>query len=118
MMEPSAARSRLTRHVFSEAIDTCPLGHLEAVFDELCTVAPLEKRVSDAVKEGKLKSLTLLQQIVEAESLGVLTHDEAMQLQHAEQGRQRVIAVDDFDDSELRRPSKAMHIKKQSTVVI
>ncbi len=118
MMEPSEARTRLTRHVFSEAIDACPLGHLEAVFQELCTVASLEKRVSDAVKEGKLRSLTLLEQIAEAQSLDVLTHDEAMQLQHAEQGRQQVIAVDDFDDSELRRPAKATHMKKQSTLVI
>lgn len=118
MMEPGEVRSRLTRHVFSEAIDTCPLGHLEAVFHEVCAVASLEKRVSDAVKEGKLKSLTLLQQIVEAQQQGVLTTDEAMQLQRAEEGRQRVIAVDDFDDKELRRSATSLHTKKHTTLVI
>lgn len=117
MMEPNEARLRLTRHVFSEAIDTCPLGHLEAVFHELCAVAVLEKRVGDAVKEGKLTALTLLEQIDEALRLGLLTSEEATQLQHAEEGRQRVIAVDDFDDSELRRSQKTVQVKKQTAVV-
>jgi acyl-CoA dehydrogenase len=114
MMEPNDTRRRLTRHVFTEAIDTCPLGHLEAVFHELCAVAALEKKVGDAFKEGKLHSLTLLEQIIEAEQAGVLTPEEALQLQHAEEGRQRVIAVDDFDDTELRRPKRQVQMKKQA----
>ena len=105
MLEPNEARSRLTRYVFSEAIDTCPIGHLEAAFHEICAVAPLEKRISDAVKAGKLLTLTIYEQINEAELQGILTFEEACQLQQSEKARQDVIAVDDFDDSELRRSS-------------
>lgn len=103
LMEPNETRSRLTRYVFSEAVDTCPLGQLESTFHEVCAVESLEKRVADAVKEGKISALTLLLQIEEAKLHGVLTHDEAAQLHKAEISRQHVIAVDDFDDSELRR---------------
>lgn len=103
MIEPNETRSRLTRHTFSEATDTCPLGKLEAAFHLIIATAPLEKRIADAVKEGKLISLTLLDQIKEAKSQGVLTAEEAKELKAAEMARQHVIAVDDFDDSELRR---------------
>lgn len=103
LMEPNETRRRLTRYVFSEAIDTCPLGQLESALHEICAVEPLERRVADAVKEGKISALTLLLQINEAKLLGVLTHEEAEQLHKAEVSRQRVIAVDDFDDNQLRR---------------
>jgi len=103
LMEPNKARSRLTRHVFSEAISTCPLGQLESTFHEICAIAPLEQRVAEAVKEGSISTLTLLLQIEEAKLCGVLTPAEADQLRKAEVARQHVIAVDDFDDSELRR---------------
>ena len=121
LMEPNEARSRLTRYVFTEAVDTCPLGHLESTFKEVCAVESLEKRVSEACKAGKIDALTLLLQIPEAEQIGVLTQEEAIQLHAVEIARQRVIAVDDFEDSELRRATKpksgsnrAAHVSKRS----
>lgn len=114
LTEPNETRSRITRFVFSEAVETCPLGRLEAVFQKLCVAAPLEKRMSDAVKAGKLTTLTLLEQIVEAEQQHILTPDEAAELLEIEKARQRVIAVDDFDDSELRRTPAKQPTKKQS----
>lgn len=103
MMEPSEFRTRLTRYVFAEAIDNCPLGRLESAFHAICEVEALEKCVSDAFKQGKLKSLLMIEQIKEAEALKLLTHNEATRLTKAELARQEVIAVDDFDDAELRR---------------
>jgi acyl-CoA dehydrogenase len=112
MIEPNDTRSRLSRLVFSEAVDTCPLGQLEAAFQALCQVSAIEKRVADAVKARQLTTFTLLLQIAEAEQLGLLSHEEALALSHAEQARQRVIAVDDFDDSELRRTDNKRQSKK------
>ena len=63
----------------------------------------LEKKVNRAVKEGALRSLTLLEQIDEAEHADILSAQEAQQLREAEQARQQIIAVDDFCDEELRR---------------
>jgi acyl-CoA dehydrogenase len=106
MIEPNETRSRLLRHVYLEAGETCPIGRLEEAFHLICEVEPLEKRIAAAVKQGQLKALTLMNQIEEAKLLGVLTSDEALQLLRAEEMRQHVIAVDDFDDTELRRSPK------------
>jgi acyl-CoA dehydrogenase len=103
LTEPNETRSRLTRFVFTEAHPNCPLGRLEETFHKLCAAEELEKKVSRAVKEGRLHALTLLEQIDEALQAGILDAEEAKQLKEAETGRQEIIAVDDFHDDELRR---------------
>ncbi|MDA9271983.1 acyl-CoA dehydrogenase [bacterium] len=100
---PSETRTRLTHLVFHEPLKNCPLGIVESAFNQLCAVEALEKKVVTAVKEGLLKSLTLLEQIEEAKQLNVLNSTEAHALKDAELARQQVIAVDDFNDKELRR---------------
>ena len=103
LIQPSETRTRLTRLVFTEALDNCPLGRLEEAFHQLCAVDALEKKVARAMKEGLLHSLTLLERIEEASLLGVLSADESLQLKAAELARQHVIAVDDFRWDELSR---------------
>jgi acyl-CoA dehydrogenase len=103
LIEPCESRSRLTRLVYSKAGEHCPLGRMEEAFHKICAVEELEKKVSRAVKEGVLKSLTLLKQIDEALKCDVLNKEEAKQLKEAELARQAVIHVDDFSDDELRR---------------
>ncbi|WED44514.1 acyl-CoA dehydrogenase [Legionella cardiaca] len=105
LTEPNETRTRLTRFVFAEAIQNCPLGRLEDTFHKICAIEELEKKVSRAVREGKLTSLTLLEQINEAEQNGILDTNDAMRLREAEIKRQEIIAVDDFSDDELRRSS-------------
>ena len=100
---PSETRSRLSRLVFSEPLENCPLGRLEEAFHKICAVEPLEKKVMKAVKEGKLHSLTLHEQIVEAQQIGVLNAAETQELMVAETARQNIIAVDDFNEEELVR---------------
>ena len=100
---PGAARARLSRLTFCEVLDNCPLGQLEDAFQKLCAVEALEKKVSQAFKDNTLKSLTLLDQINEAESQGILNKEEAYHLRGAEIARQKVIAVDDFSHEELCR---------------
>lgn len=103
MTSQNEARKNLTRFVFTEANDNCPIGRLEEGFDKIVAVNNLEKRLIQATKEGKLSGLTLLEQIDEALKLGIIEATEAAQLKEAELCRQYVIAVDDFNDSELRR---------------
>lgn len=103
LTEPNETRKRLSRLTFCEPTENCPLGRLEEAFHKICAVEELEKRVQRAVKGGILRSLTLLEQINEASAHGVLSKEEAYRLQDAELARQSVIAVDDFDPSELAR---------------
>ncbi len=105
LIEPSETRSRLTRLVYSVSGENCPLGRMEEAFHKICAVEELEKKVMKAVKDNRLKSLTMMNQIEEAMNVGLLTAAEAKQLKEAEEARQDVIKVDDFSDEELRRSS-------------
>lgn len=105
LIEPNETRTRLTRLVYKKSGEHCPLGRMEEIFNKICAVEELERKVMKAVKDKKLKSLTLHDLIVEALQCDILTAEEAKQLEEAEAGRQEVIKVDDFADDELRRPS-------------
>jgi acyl-CoA dehydrogenase len=115
---PNATRARLARDVFAEPIANCPLGRLEETFHKVCAVEDLEKKLSRAVKEGKLSSLTVLEQIDEAENNHLLNSREISLLREAEQARQAAIAVDDFNDEDLRRSSQSKGFSKNRKKVI
>lgn len=112
LSEPTEARERLTRLVFCEPLENCPLGRLEAAFNKICAVEDLEKKVAQAVKKKALSSLTLLKQIEEARLTGILSATEAQELLSAELARQDVIAVDDFSHNELAREAEIKVSKK------
>jgi acyl-CoA dehydrogenase len=103
---PNETRDRLTSLVFKEALANCPAGRLETAFLKLHTVEDLERKVAKAAKDGDLQTLTLLEQIIEAEQNGILDPKETLSLLEAERARQAIIAVDDFKDEELRRENK------------
>ncbi|VEG90435.1 acyl-CoA dehydrogenase [Legionella spiritensis] len=113
LTEPNESRDRLTRLVFKESLENCPVGQLEAAFHKIHAAASLEKKITHAVKDGMLQSLTVIEQIEEAEQAGILTKEEAKCLKEAEEARQGVIAVDDFSHDELSRmnPSIVAEIK-------
>lgn len=100
---PTETRTRLTHAVFKEVHPNNPAGFVEATFLQCCAVEEYQKRVLQAVKEGKLHTLTFLEQIDEAKTLGLLSEEEALQLQNAENARLQVIAVDDFSHKELQK---------------
>lgn len=116
LIEPNETRTRLTRLVYKEPGEHCPLGRMEEIFNKICAVEELERTVMKAVKEKKLKSLTLHELIAEALQGGILTAEEAKHLEEAEAGRQEVIKVDDFDDDELRRPSLVKESKSRKKI--
>lgn len=116
LTEPNETRSRLTHLVFCEPIPNSPLGRLEAAFMQITAVAALEQTVSKAYKKGLITGLTMLEQIKDAEAKALINKDEALLLYSAEQARQAVIAVDDFDDAELRRSKAKSKAKKQLLV--
>ncbi len=116
LTEPNETRTRLTRLVYKESNDCCPVGRMEEAFHKICAVEELEKKLLKSVKERKLKSLRLSGLIEEALQLGILSSVEAAQLQEAEAARQSVIKVDDFADEELRRPTMEAKSKKKIAV--
>lgn len=101
LLEPNETRQRLTRLVFSESLENCPLGQLEAVFEQITHYHPLIQTVARAAKEGKLQGLTMIEQLAEAKQQGIITADDYQQLILLEKMRQSVIAVDDFSTADL-----------------
>lgn len=113
LIEPCETRTRLTRFVYKNAGENCPIGRLEEAFNKICAVEEIERKVMRAVKDNALKTLTLLEQIDEALTSGLLTQEEAQHLREAELARQDVIKVDDFSDDELRRSERnELNVKK------
>jgi acyl-CoA dehydrogenase len=76
-------------------------------------VEALEKKVIKASKGKSPMILTFSEQIEECHRAGIITAEEAQQLQAAETARQAVIKVDDFADEELRRPTVASKSKAE-----
>lgn len=114
LVEPNATRARLTASVFTEALENCPLGRMEAVFDKLCAFEELDKKIDRFVKEGKLSSLSHLERIKEAQNLNLLDAEQAAALKDLEEARQAVIAVDDFSEEELSRAQTLQQPLKKS----
>ena len=116
LTKPNETRTRLSRLAFADALENCPLGRLEDAFNKICAVDDLEKKVQRAVREGTLKSLTLLEQIDEAELQCVLNKEEAQRLLEAELARQQVIAVDDFNTNELCRQVDSAEVPTKTKI--
>ena len=63
---------------------------------------PLQDRLRVARKEGRLKALEELLRIAEARDIGIITAEQALQLERDYALRRKVIMVDDFTSEELQ----------------
>jgi acyl-CoA dehydrogenase len=82
--------------MFVPPADEPGLGQLESALQKVLAARPLERKLRDAVKAGKLErqpSTTLAERGVQA---GVLTEAERQILVQAEKARANAIAVDAF----------------------
>jgi len=96
VLEPGAARDRLTAGIFVPRDPADATGALEAAF--LATVAcePIEKKFREAVKSGAIAPRSGVDTAQLARDAGVITAEEHAQWQDKEALRKRVIQVDDF----------------------
>ncbi len=95
VLEPGEARERLTQLVFvSKGDDATAI--LEQAF--LATVAcePIEKKLREAVRSGKLEPRPGADTAATARDKGILSAEECSQWQRKEALRKNVIKVDDF----------------------
>ncbi|KDM91235.1 acyl-CoA dehydrogenase FadE [Photobacterium galatheae] len=100
LQTPSETRDRLGRGQFLEAIESNPVGMMEAALKDILAAEPLYDRVCQAAG----KKLPFMQLDLVAETgleLKAINEDEAALLRRAEAGRLRTINVDDFDPQRL-----------------
>ncbi|MEM9173415.1 MAG: acyl-CoA dehydrogenase, partial [Pseudomonadota bacterium] len=107
MINPTASRDRLCAQTYREQIPTNPLGMLQSALEQAITVEPLERKLRDAHKDGTLKSDYLPLQIEEALDIGLLDRREGDALIKYHEAVAEIVAVDDFDPSEIGRMATA-----------
>jgi acyl-CoA dehydrogenase len=96
LTEPSGARDSLSEGIFLPGGSDEPLGLLEDALKKAVAAEPLEQKLRNAVREGRLEHAgedTLPGAAVKA---GVLTGEEGDLLKQAAEARRKVIQVDDF----------------------
>ena len=96
LLEPGAARDRLTAGMYVPGSEADATGRLEAAFTVTIACEPIEKRLREAVKSGRLVPLLDRDLPVLARDQGLITPEEFALWQRRETLRKGVIKVDDF----------------------
>lgn len=96
MLESSAFRDRLTSGCYIGKTVDDATGRIEDAFKKIIAVAPLEKKLQDAVRNKVVTGGSFEAQLQNAIVAGVLTQKEVQQIQAAEAARLDVIQVDAF----------------------
>jgi acyl-CoA dehydrogenase len=106
MLAPSDTRDRLSEGVFFGDGPFHNTGLLRRALPKVIAAEPLDRKLAKALKSGTLTALDPAEQLAEAVKLGVLTEAERELLAEARALSAEIIAVDDFDASELEAASK------------
>ncbi|HXA35894.1 MAG TPA: acyl-CoA dehydrogenase [Steroidobacteraceae bacterium] len=102
IMNPTAARERLSRHIYKTKASNNPLGLLQEALILSTMAESLEKRIRvDGIKTGRVTALDLPGQIAEALQAGILSEAEAAVLRDYDAKVSDLIDVDDFAPCEL-----------------
>jgi acyl-CoA dehydrogenase len=96
VLEPGAARDRLTAGMYIGKGEADPTGVLEAAFLATIACEPIEKKLREAVKSGAIEPRSGVDTAATARDKGILTAEEFAQWQRRETLRRQVIKVDDF----------------------
>jgi acyl-CoA dehydrogenase len=102
LMKPGEARDRLTAGIYIPDDELDAIGALEAALASTLACEPLQATLQQARKDGKLKALEELLRIAEARDQGLISAEQALQLERDYALRRKVIMVDDFAPEHLR----------------
>ncbi len=102
LMQPGAARDRLTSGMYLPGDENDAVGALEAALHSTLLCEPLQVKVDVARrKDGQVKALEELARIAEARDKGIINAEEALLLERDYALRRQVIMVDDFAPEQL-----------------
>jgi acyl-CoA dehydrogenase len=96
LIEPSATRDRLTSGMYVSMDEGDALHTLEAALEAALAVEPIEARIRDAQKAGRLAVKVGEDRGAAALAAGILTGDELALVRRASRLAEQVIRVDDF----------------------
>ncbi len=96
ILEPSEARDRLTRGVFTTDDTSEPMGRIEDGLVKVILAEPVEKKIQQAQRRGELPDGAGEAVLQAAIQQGVIDEKEAVLVRNAVSARSEVIKVDDF----------------------
>ncbi len=99
----SKARADLCAGIFMENVPNNPVAEVNEVFIESLELKPINEKIKQAIRDGKLEKSQNTDQIAAAKAAGIITDDEAKQLTAFDEHVMAVINVEDFDESEIIR---------------
>jgi len=103
LLEPSAARDRLTAGIHTPAGSSEPLGLLEDTLGKVIAAEGVEKKLRAAVRDGRLAATPEAELPHEGVRAGVITPLEAATVAAATAAMREVIRVDDFPPEYWRK---------------
>ncbi len=106
VINPSRARDRLCKDIYTTCEPSNPLGLLQEALELTAKVKPLERKVFEAKRKGKIAADDTPSQINEAEKKKIITKDQADQLRDFDSKVMALIAVDDFAADALGTKSR------------
>lgn len=104
LLKPSGVRDRLTDGLHIPVESSEPLRRLEDALARVIAAEPLEQRLKDAVRDGRIGKGTEREVVEAGLRNGVISDEEANIIQIAMAARREVIRVDDFPN-----PSHTLH---------
>jgi acyl-CoA dehydrogenase len=96
LLEPGAARQRLTAGVFVPKNEDEPVGALEAALRAVIAAEEVEAKIRAGVKAGTIKGRRADELAAQATAHNLISSGEAAVLAQAQALRRKVIMVDDF----------------------
>jgi acyl-CoA dehydrogenase len=96
LMDSSRLRDDLTSGIFIPTSLSDPLGRLEDALKKVTAAEPIEQRLRDAVRNGRLKGIADEALLEAGTDAGIITREEAEVVRHAVVARREAIQVDDF----------------------
>jgi acyl-CoA dehydrogenase len=105
LLQPGAARDRLTSGMYLPSDEKDAVGALEAALHSTLQCEPLQARVNAAHKAGQLTVMNELTRITEAHRKGYINAEEVRLLERDYELQRKVIMVDDFAPEQLRAES-------------
>jgi acyl-CoA dehydrogenase len=116
IINPTATRERLARGAYLTREAGNPIGLLQEALELAEEVKPLERKVFDARRAGRIDASDTPGQIDEAERKGIISSAEAARIRDFDAKVMALVAVDDFDPADLRRhgaPSEELSASAQ-----
>ncbi|KAB2917903.1 MAG: acyl-CoA dehydrogenase [Hyphomicrobiaceae bacterium] len=102
VLTPGEVRDRLTRFIYVSNDPHDATGVLEVAFAKAVEAEPAERKLSRAIREGRVRRVHGTDWISDAVRQSVISESEGRLLRELETLTARVIAVDHFDPAELR----------------